>query len=111
MNVKIRIHTSTMNGDQHNTSIAIRYVDSVGNMNTDDLTDMLDGTNSYDLTRRLTIIGANRPDLLEMCNELISFNTYVYNNRYRAEEWILSSDLQKLRQGCRAVADMAKTSN
>ena len=96
-----------MNGDQHNTSIAIRYVDSVGKMNTDDLTDMLDGINSLDLTRRLTIISANRPDLLEMCNELISFNTYVYNNRYRAEEWILASDLQKLRQGCRAVADMA----
>jgi hypothetical protein len=85
----------------------LRYINSVGIMKTDDLDDMLDGINSYNLSRHIEAMKSwkDTKDWKTFCDELIALNNRTYANRFHPSEDHIRQQLVALRTGCKQLID------
>lgn len=100
-------HPTILSNETCQQRNAISYIKSVAKMNTDDLTDMLDGINSSDLSRHTTTIKnwKKNDDYNTSCDALITLNNKTYAHRYHYDEHYTRQLLLDLRTACKQLVD------
>jgi hypothetical protein len=85
---------------------AISYIKSVATMKNDDLDDMLDGINSYNLSQHITTMKTwkNIEEWNTFCDGLISLTNQTYSNRFK-DYHIIFQELVALRTGCEELVN------
>ena len=94
-----------LSNDDHLKNRAVSYINSVAIMKNDDLDDMLDGINSFDLTKHLTSIKSLKgttEEIRALCDKIIALNNNAYANRFQDYHTVFQV-LAALRDNCQQL--------
>ncbi len=94
-----------LSNDDYQRKNAVSYINSVAIMVNDDLDDMLDGINSFNLTKYLTSIKNLKGTTEEsraLCDKIIALNNNAYANRFQDYRTVFQV-LTALRDGCQQL--------